>query len=130
VITFNRRTKVFACVEAVDMRASFDRLFSATKEILEQDPFSGHLFLFVNRVRDTCKALYWDGTGLVVLHKRLESGKFTRFNWLKGKSIEMTAAEFSLFFEGARFDKRFIESPTEIKRYSKQINSCQSGVAL
>ena len=51
------------------MRASYDSLFHRAKTVLSQDPFSGHLFLFVNRRRSSCKCLYYDGTGFVILSK-------------------------------------------------------------
>lgn len=98
------------------MRASYDSLFQRTKGVLLQDPFSGHLFLFVNRSRTSCKCLYWDGTGFVILSKRLEKGTFSRINPLYSPDVVLTEAEFGLFFEGANLEKRFIDSPEEVKR--------------
>lgn len=118
MIALNRRTKIYACKEPSDMRASYDSLFNKAKVLLDKDPFSGHLFLFVNRSRTSCKCLYYDGTGFVILSKRLESGTFSKFNPFFEKDIVFTEAEFGLFFEGADLRKRFIESP-------KEINSCQ-----
>jgi transposase len=91
-----------------------------------KDPFSGHLFLFINRKRTTCKCLYYDGTGFVILSKRLEHGTFSRINPLYDREIVLTEAEFGLFFEGANLEKRFIDSPHEIKRDCRRINTCQS----
>lgn len=109
----------------MDMRCSYDSLFNKTKSVLEKDPFSGHLFLFVNRTRTSCKCLYYDGTGFVILSKRLESGRFSKINPMYSKEIVLTEAEFGLFFEGANLEKRFVESPVEIKRnYIKK--SCQA----
>lgn len=116
MIALNRRTKIFVCKEATDMRASYDSLFARVKAVLQKDPFSGHLFLFVNRSRTTCKCLYWDGTGLVLLSKRLEKGRFSRINPLYDKEVVLTEAEFGLFFEGANLEKRFIDSPDEVRR--------------
>lgn len=114
MINFNRRTKVFLCKDPTDMRASYDSLFSRAKDILKQDPFSGHLFVFLNKSRSCCKCLYYDGTGLVIISKRLEKGLFSKINpFFKGE-ITLTQAEFSLFFEGADLEKRFVESPREI----------------
>ena len=115
----NRRTRYFICREPTDMRASYDTLFSKVKKILKKDPFSGHLFIFINRSRTSCKCLYYDGTGLVILSKRLERGQFSRVNPRYKKQISLSQAEFSLFFEGASLEKRFIDSPREIKKGSK-----------
>lgn len=100
------------------MRASYDTLFQKARDILKQDPFSGHLFLFINARRTTCKCLYYDGTGLVIISKRLESGLFCRVNPQFQDDIVLTAAEFGLFFEGADLNKRFVESPREIRKVS------------
>ena len=102
------------------MRASYDTLFNKAKVTLEKDPFSGHLFLFVNKRRTSCKCLYYDGTGLVIVSKRLEQGVFSKINPFYDKEIVLTQAEFSLFFEGANLEKRFIESPSELKKFSKR----------
>jgi transposase len=116
MITFNRRTKVFVSKEPTDMRASYDTLFAKAKGVLQKDPFSGHLFVFINRSRGCIKCLYYDGTGLVLLCKRLEKGLFARINPMFKGEIILTAAEFALFFEGADLEKRFVESPGEIKK--------------
>ncbi len=108
------------------MRASYDSLFKKTKEILKKDPFSGHLFLFINRKRTSVKCLYYDGTGFVIIAKRLERGLFSRINPYYGKEVMLTEAEFSLFFEGADLKKRFIDSPKEIKKHSHRVKARQS----
>ena len=98
------------------MRASYDTLFAKAKGVLGQDPFSGHLFLFVNSKRTSVKCLFYDGTGFVLLCKRLERSQFSRINPMYSGEVVLTAAEFSLFFEGADLEKRFVESPREIKK--------------
>jgi transposase len=119
-MSFTRRTKVYVSREPVDMRASYDTLFSKAKGVLNQDPLSGHLFVFINTKRTSIKCLYYDGTGLVLLCKRLEKSTFSRLNPMYRGEITLTAAEFALFFEGADFEKRFIESPPEIKKENFQ----------
>ena len=107
------------------MRASYDTLFAKAKGVLAQDPFTGHLFLFINSKRTSIKCLFYDGTGLVIIAKRMEKGLFSRINPLYRGEIVMTAAEFALFFEGADLERRFIskpgsgdliDSPMEIKK--------------
>lgn len=116
MLSFNRRTKVYVCKEPTDMRSSYDTLFAKTQGVLKQDPFSGHLFLFINKHRTSIKCLYYDGTGLVIISKRLEAGLFSRINPMYRGEVVMTPAEFALYFEGANLEKRFIESPREIKK--------------
>lgn len=116
MIAFNRTMKIFVSKEPSDMRASYDTLFSKAKNILNKDPFSGHLFVFINKSRTSMKCLYYDGTGLVIISKRLERSTFSRINPFFKNEVVLTQAEFSLFFEGADLEKRFIDSPREIKR--------------
>ena len=116
MIALNRRTKVFLSKEPTDMRASYDSLFDRVKNVVKEDPFSGHLFVFLNKRRTCCKCMYYDGTGLVLICKRLENGLFARVNPYHASDIVLTQAEFNLFFEGADLNKSFIESPREIKK--------------
>jgi len=98
------------------MRSSYDSLFERAKTVLQKDPYSGHLFLYVNARRTSCKCLYYDGTGFVIISKRLDKGTFSQVNSLFKDEVVLTEAEFGLFFEGADLQKRFIESPFERKR--------------
>jgi len=107
------------------MRGSYDSLFKRAKVVLDKDPFSGHLFLFINRSRTSCKCLYFDGTGFVIVAKRLERGQFSRINPYYGKEVVLTEAEFALFFEGAHLEKRFIDSPNDRKKYSQRVKGRQ-----
>ena len=116
MIALNRRTKIYVSKEVTDMRSSYDSLFVRVKEVLKHDPYSGHLFLFVNRTRTSCKVLYYDGTGFVILQKRLDEGTFSRVNPSYVDDVILTEAEFGLFFEGADLQKRFIDSPVERKK--------------
>lgn len=116
MLNFNRRTKVYVSKEPTDMRASYDTLFAKAKGVLNQDPFSGHLFLFINSKRSSIKCLYYDGTGFVIISKRLEKGLFSRINPLYRGEVVMTTAEFALFFEGADLEKRFIDSQEKSKK--------------
>ena len=62
-------TKIYICLDAVDMRKGFDGLYGLVCDHLRQDPQSGHLFLFTNRSHTRLKALVWDGSGLWVCAK-------------------------------------------------------------
>ena len=70
-------TRVFVATRPVDLRASFNRLFGLTQSVLQQDPLSGHWFVFTNQERNRVKVLFWDGSGLWVCAKRLEKGRFS-----------------------------------------------------
>ena len=68
--------RIFICMTPTRMNFSFDRLMGLAQETFEQDPTSGHLFLFFNRQRDRVKILFWDVDGFCIWYKRLEAGTF------------------------------------------------------
>jgi len=68
--------RVFLCTIPTKMNYSFDSLMGLAQQVFDQDPLSGHLFLFVNRQRDRLKILFWDHDGLAIFYKRLEAGTF------------------------------------------------------
>ena len=76
MLNFTGSLRVFLGVEPVDLRKSFRGLLALVMNRLKEDPLQGALFVFSNRSRSRLKMLYWDGTGLWVLVKRLEKGTF------------------------------------------------------
>ena len=87
MIALAANTKVYLAVEPTDMRKGVDGLALLVTSHLNQDPFSGHLFVFSNRKRNTIKLLLWDRNGFWVFHKRLER---QRFRWpIQGAGIPL-----------------------------------------
>lgn len=68
--------KVYLSTGSTDMRKSINGLSVLVQEVLEQNPFSGHLFVFCNRKKTMIKILYWDRNGFCLWHKRLEKHRF------------------------------------------------------
>jgi len=87
--------RVFVCTAPTDMRKSFDGLCGLVQTVLKQDPFSGHLFVFLSRRRDKVKILYWDRSGFFLLYKRLEEGTF----WMPERG-EIGSRELMMVLEG------------------------------
>ena len=97
--------KVYLCTAPADMRRGFDGLSGMAQSQMEQDPLSGHLFVFRNRNRDKLKILYWDQDGLAIWYKRLEQGTFQFPTDLKPKDetqvgVEISAGDLSLLLGG------------------------------
>ena len=84
--------RVHLATQPADMRCAFDGLTARVQYVLEQDPYSGHLFVFR-------KILFWDRSGFCIWYKRLEKGTF-RFPEAKGHRVEVEAAELALLLEG------------------------------
>jgi transposase len=67
---------VYVALDPIDMRKGFEGLYAAVSEKLQADVKSGALFVFTNNKRTRLKVLYFDGTGLWLMTKRLEQGTF------------------------------------------------------
>ena len=76
MLAIGKRPRVYLSRVPTDMRCSFEGLSARVRNVIEQDPLSGHLFVFLNRQRDYLKVLYWDDGGYCIWSKRLESGTF------------------------------------------------------
>jgi transposase len=77
MLSFPGSLKVFVALEPCDMRKGFNGLHALASERLKEDPRQGAIFVFGNRRRTRLKILYFDGTGLWVMTKRLEQGTFS-----------------------------------------------------
>lgn len=101
MLTLPPSVKIYLAVEPVHMHRSYDGLSGAAREVFEQDPMSGHLFVFINRTRTQMKALYWDRGGYCVFGKRLERGRFKLPALRPGqRSVELEAVDLMLLLEG------------------------------
>ena len=58
MISFDSNTKVYLATGATDMRKAVNGLMVLVQDVLGADPFSSHLFVFCNRLRDKIKILY------------------------------------------------------------------------
>lgn len=76
MLSFTGSLRVFLCVEPCDMRKGFEGLHALVGERLKEDVRSGALFVFTNKRHTRLKVLYFDGTGVWLLIKRLEEGTF------------------------------------------------------
>lgn len=93
--------RVHVALGVTDLRKGMDGLAMLVQRLLEQDPFSGHMFVFRGRRADLIKILFWDGNGLCLFTKRLEQG---RFRWPAtaetGGTVALSSAQLSMLIEG------------------------------
>jgi transposase len=76
MLSFPGSLRVFVALESCDMRKGHNGLLALVSEQLEEDVRGGAIFVFSNRRHDRLKMLYFDGSGLWLLSKRLERGTF------------------------------------------------------
>ena len=108
--------RIFLCIEPTDMRRSFDTLAAMVRQVLRQNPLSGHLFVFRNRRGDRVKLLYWDQDGYALWYKRLEKGVFSLPQQVDGE-VEIDRAALAMMLEGvevhrAKRSRRFKLNPS------------------
>jgi transposase len=99
MITVPAGVRVYLALGPTDMRKGFDGLSLLAQEVLQEDPFSGHLFVFRGRRGDLIKVLYWDGQGLCLFAKRLER---RRFIWPQARegTVTLSPAQLAMLLEG------------------------------
>ena len=92
-------TEIWIAAGVTDLRRGFIGLSAIVQTVLEQNPFSGHVFVFRGRRGDLIKLLWWDGDGLCLFAKRLERGRFV---WPQAENgtISLTRAQLSMMLEG------------------------------
>lgn len=107
-----QRVRVFVYREPVDMRKAYDTLSALVEGPMKKSLLSGDVFAFIGRTRKRAKALYFDGTGLCLLSKRLEVGHFAA-PWKRPGAgpLELTMSELALLFEGSELALRVRLSP-------------------
>ena len=102
MLTLPATVRIYVAAEPVDLRRGFDGLAAATRQIIREDPLSGHLFVFMNRRGNRLKVLVWERSGYLLLYKRLERGCFhlPRLPLGGDRHIEMEATDLALMLEG------------------------------
>jgi transposase len=76
MIQITPQMRIFLAVDPVDFRKGIDGLAALCKHLFQSDPFSGHMFVFLNRRRNAIKVLVYDGQGFWLCQKRLSKGCF------------------------------------------------------
>jgi len=107
------QVRVFVCTRPTDLRKSFDGLSGLVEEVFGAGLLSGDLFVFLNRRRDRVKILAWEGDGLSIYYRRLESGSF-QMPASTAEGVELDAAELAMLLAGVDF-----QSARRRKRYRR-----------
>ncbi len=96
--------RIFLCSQPTDMRKSFDTLAALVRDALQDNPLSGHLFVFRNKLGDRLKLLFWDTDGFVIYYKRLEEGSFQFPAARSNHGVEIRAADLAMLLDGVDLD--------------------------
>lgn len=107
--------RVLMATKPVDFRKGMDGLAAFVKEELRTDPFSGVIYIFRAKRANRVKLIFWDGTGTVMVSKRLSEGKF-KWPRLEDGVMRLTPAQFSALIEGldwTRVHGQRVQAPRE-----------------
>jgi transposase len=107
--------RILVASKPVDFRKGMDSLAALVSQALASDPFTGDVFIFRSKRSDRLKVLVWDGSGLCLVTKRLETGGFT---WppVREGAVTLNATQLRLLFTGLDWTPlgtRIFEAPTE-----------------
>ena len=99
MLSFSGSLKIYVAVEPCDMRKGYEGLAGLVTTVLHQDLRGGALFVFGNRRRTRLKVLYFDGSGIWLMTKRLEEGTYS---WPQGeeKVIRLRPEAFAMLTDG------------------------------
>lgn len=100
MLSLPEQMRVFIAVEPVDMRKQFDGLWAVARDRLGEDPRGGAVFAFTNKARNRLKLLYFDGTGVWVMAKRIEQGRLTWPVGSDGKKLSIKPATLTMIING------------------------------
>jgi len=93
---------IYVALEPVDMRLGYERLGGLVRERMQAEPRSRALFVFVGKRGHTMKVLTWDGTGAIVIHKKLDAGRFElpRPTCVGEQQVMVSDALFEVIYKG------------------------------
>lgn len=99
MIAASAGVKVMVATKPVDFRKGADGLAALVREQLRHDPFAGTIFVFRSKRADRLKILAWDGSGLMLLWKRLEHGAF-RWPPISDGVMRLSASQLAALMDG------------------------------
>lgn len=91
--------RIFIATQSVDFRKGMDGLTGHIANSFDLDPYSGAVFVFRSRRADRLKLVFWNGTGLVLVTKRLSKKSFMWPSTQK-EALAITKIQFDALFEG------------------------------
>jgi len=103
--------RIFVYREPIDMRCGFEKLHSYCVHKMSAVMDQGHVYLFFGKNRRRIKILVYDGSGLVLIAKRIERGSFMAHSELVGRN-EITQAELGLIIHGSVIRRPVIDRST------------------
>ena len=105
MIALSPATRIYLAAGATDLRKSFEGLSDLVTHQFQEDPLSGHLYVFANRKKNRIKLLYFDGTGVWVCAKRLGRGCFAWPKTSASGALRIVAQELTLLLSGIDLDQ-------------------------
>lgn len=123
-----RGMRVFVYRDEIDMRCGFEKLHSYCVHQMSAIMDQGHVYLFFGKNRRRIKILVYDGSGLVLIAKRIERGSFMSLRELLGKN-EITQEELKLIIHGSVIRRPIVDRSTSALMPQRESFALPTGVA-
>lgn len=116
MIALSAGPKIMVATQPIDFRRGMNGLVALVASALSADPYCGDIFVFRAKRCDRLRFIYWDGSGMILATKWLESGRFV-FPPVKDGAMRMTPEEFALLVAGldwTRVERKPVKRPTKV----------------
>lgn len=100
MIQLTRQTRILVAIEPADFRKGIDSLAALCRNCLQEDPFTGTVFVFRNRRATAVKILAYDGQGFWLCQKRLSKGRFTHWPTSSTQMDRLEAQQLAVLLSG------------------------------
>ena len=112
MISLRADRKVVLATHPVDFRKSVHTLSALVSEALRANPYCGDVFVFRSKRMDRVKLLGWDGSGMVLVTKWLQEGRFT---WppIRDGVVHLSATQLAMLLDGLEWTR---VSPKPVKQ--------------
>jgi transposase len=115
VIALHGDLKILMATKPIDFRKGVNGLVALAAEALKSDPYSGTIFVFRSKRNDRLKMITYDGSGMVLVSKWLEAGRFT---WppIQDGAMRLSASKMAMLLDGldwSRVAQSTVKRPTK-----------------
>ena len=116
MIALHGDLKILVATQPIDFRKGVNGLVALVAQALQSDPYCGTIFVFRSKRNDRLRMLTYDGSGIVLVSKWLEAGRFT---WppIREGAMRLSASKMAMLLDGldwTRVAQQVVKRPTKV----------------
>ena len=96
MISVSPKHRIFIAINPIDFRCGINGIVKICRNKYQQNPMSGHYFIFRNKRKTDIKLLYYDSQGFCLLQKRLSKGRFVGWPTAASPMLTLTPAQLQV----------------------------------